>query len=113
VLLGVLFGCAAILHASLLIVGAARAPFVTTTRAFAFSFGPQLFESIPFIGSIAALAGTLILLTIGLREAHQTSARRVLLALALPVFAFGLLTLLALLVFVLGTLGMLLTRVPL
>jgi hypothetical protein len=113
VLLGILFGGALILHVSLLIVGAARAPFVTTTRAFAFSFGPQLFEAIPFIGSIAALAGTLILLTIGLREAHQTSARRVLLALAFPVLAFGLLALIALLLFFLGTLGVLLTHVPL
>jgi hypothetical protein len=111
-LLGVLFGGALIVHASLLLVGAARAPFVTTTRTFAFSFGPQLFEAVPFIGSSAALAGTLILLTIGLREAHQTSTRRVVVALVLPVVALGLLLLIALLLFVLGSLGVLLTRVP-
>ena len=113
VLLGVLFGVALVTQAALHIVDAARAPLVSTTRIFAFSYGPQLFVAIPFIGAAVAFVGTLLLFTIGLREVHQTSTRRVLLALMLPFGILLLLALIGLLVFVLVTVGAVVLRLPL
>ena len=86
-LIATLFVAAALVHASLKLIGGAHAPFVTTMRVIAFSSAPQLCAVVPFLGGLAATIGTLVLVVIGLREAHSTTTGRALTASILPFVA--------------------------
>jgi len=93
-----LFG--AVTHGALLLVRGANRPFVTTMRVLAFSYGPALFGIVPFLGTLVGFIWMQVLLFFGLREAHQTSNGRVLLALLLPVLVLMFLLMLVAIVLV-------------
>jgi hypothetical protein len=75
---------AAILHLMMIIVGGNRHGWDATFRALNYSSGPQLFSIVPWCGDVAAFVWGLVLATIGLRELHETTTGRVILALVLP-----------------------------
>jgi hypothetical protein len=73
VLLGLFVG-AGVLHLCLMIVGGANRPFETTLRVVCFTGGSaNLFSMIPVCGWLIGLVYTVILETIGLSRAHQTT----------------------------------------
>ena len=105
VLLG-LYVSAGVTHLFLKIVGGAHHGFDTTTRVLAFSYSPLLFAVVPFVGSVVGTVWVIVLTTIGLREAHETTTGRSLAAILLPyVILFGLFILLAILGLVFGLLS--------
>jgi len=95
VLLGLFIG-AGILHVSLMLLGGANRPFETTLRVVCFTGGSaNLFSMIPVCGALIAFVYTIVLETIGISRAHQTTTGKALMAVLLPLFvcccAFGVL----------------------
>ncbi len=95
VLLGLFIG-AGILHVSLMLLGGANRPFETTLRVVCFTGGSaNLFSMIPVCGALIAFVYTIVLETIGISRAHQTTTAKALMAVLLPLFvcccAFGVL----------------------
>jgi hypothetical protein len=109
-LLATLFVAAALVHVSLKLMGGAHAPFVTTTRVFAFSCAPQLCAVVPFVGGLVATIGTIVLIVIGLREGHSTTTGRAVTALVLPMAVLLILLVIVLVLIVLGGLVEIITR---
>lgn len=84
-----------ITHFALWIVGGAREGMATTTSVLAYSAGPQLFAVVPVLGTIVASIWSVVLLVIGLREAHGITTARAVAAVLLPLLVIvGLLMLL-------------------
>jgi hypothetical protein len=79
-----LFIQAAILHLMLLIVGGAKEGFEATTRVCSYAYAAQLAQIIPFCGGILATVWSLILLVVGLSEAHGVSRGKAAVAVILP-----------------------------
>jgi hypothetical protein len=79
-----LFLTAGLLHATLRIMGAAHRPYATTVRVSCFALGPTLFAIVPVVGPLVGTGWSLVLLVLGLREAHGTSTARALAALVIP-----------------------------
>lgn len=48
--------------------------------------GPQLFQAVPWLGSLVALVWSVVLVVVGLREVHRTSTLRAAAIVLLPVF---------------------------
>lgn len=74
-----------ILHICLMIAGGAKKDIDVTFRVTAYSEGataPWLI--VPFVGSLVAWVWQLVCIIIGLKEAHQTTTGRVILAILLP-----------------------------
>lgn len=84
-LTALLFIAAALIQSSLKLIGGASRPLVTTTRVFAFSGGPGLLSIVPLIGPVAGGIWSLVLVVIGLREAHATTTVRAIAALLIPI----------------------------
>jgi Mor family transcriptional regulator len=95
------------IHAALTILQGAARGFEATFRVVAYSSVTQLFNAIPFVGTIASLYG-LVLTVIGLKETHDTSTGlavgAVLLPLAVVVIVVG--------VFAAATLSQILGSMP-
>jgi hypothetical protein len=94
-LLGIFIG-AGILHLCLMLLGGAHRSFETTLRVVCFTAGSaNLFTMVPVCGGLIGFVYTIVLETIGLSRAHQTTTGKALLAVVLPIFvcccAFGLL----------------------
>ncbi|MGH7461316.1 MAG: YIP1 family protein, partial [Longimicrobiales bacterium] len=87
--LGLLFIPALIVHGTLKLLGAARHPFVTTARVFAFTAGPGLFVAVPVLGHMVAFVWWVPLLIIGLREAQGSSTGRAIAAFAIPLLVLS------------------------
>jgi hypothetical protein len=86
-------------HVCLMIVGGNKGGFQVTFRAIAYSFSGYLFGIIPFIGSPLGGIYVLVLTIIGVREGHDISTGKAVLAIFLPVIiAVGLGTLAAVLI---------------
>jgi len=86
VLLGLFIG-AGILHVCLMLLGGANRPFETTLRVVCFTGGSaNLFSMIPICGTLIAFVYTIVLETIGLSRAHQTTTAKALMAVLLPLF---------------------------
>lgn len=101
----VLFVIAGIAHLMLLLVGAAKHGFDTTTRVVAFTHGPALFVIVPYLGMMIAGIWTLVLAVIGFREAHETSTGRAAAAVFIPfVLVIGLALLMTIAITSLGLL---------
>ncbi|UCE18150.1 MAG: YIP1 family protein [Gemmatimonadota bacterium] len=81
------FITAAILHLCLFIVGGARRDFEATFRVICYAAGANLFNIIPFCGWLGAWLWNTLLNIIGVREAHEISTGRALLAYSLPAVA--------------------------
>jgi hypothetical protein len=95
----------AVLHLSLLIVRGARNGFEGTFRVVSYSQATQIWSVIPFIGGFIGGLWILIVQIVGLREIHETSYLRVILAFLIPVafvLLLGLAIVIPLLVFGLG-----------
>lgn len=90
-LLGLLIGCG-IIHVLLLIFDGADHGFGTTIRVYCYAGSASIFGVVPVLGAIVGGVWTLVLLIIGLREAHQAAAWKSAVAVLLPlVLALGLL----------------------
>ena len=83
-----LYIMAGVTHVLLLIVGAARNGFEATFRVVCYSHAAQLLGLVPLVGSWVAGIWQIIVQIIGLREIHDTSYLRVILAFLIPVFIF-------------------------
>jgi hypothetical protein len=100
-----MFVGSAVLHLLLLIVRGGKNGFEATFRVVSYSQATQIWGVIPFIGGFIGGLWILVVQIIGLREIHETSYLRVILALLIPVALILLLVLaivIPLLVFGLG-----------
>jgi len=94
-------------HLCLMIVGGNRKGFEATFRAISYSYSAQLFYIVPFIGNFVGGIYVLILTIIGMKEGHDISTGRAVLAVLLPIIVvagLGILTAI-LLPFFIGSLG--------
>jgi hypothetical protein len=95
-LIAVLFISAVVIHAVLRLVARPSETLETTTRVLAFSCGPRLFNVVPVIGPWVGAIWSIVLIVIGLREAHATTSARALAAVLIPLAAAIMLTILVL-----------------
>lgn len=83
VTIGLLVG-SGVTHLALLLVGGARHGFGATLRATSYAQAPELLHVVPVCGSVMAPLWSLWLTVVGLREVHETTTLRALLAVVLP-----------------------------
>jgi hypothetical protein len=81
-----------ILHLLLLIVGGGKNRFEATFRVVSYSQATQAWVLIPFIGGWIGGIWQLVVQTIGLREIHETSYFRLIIAFLIPVALLLLVT---------------------
>lgn len=82
-----LFLGAAAIHLCLLLTGAGKKGFPVTFRIMAYSSGAtSLFSLIPILGMFAGFVWFVVILVIGVREAHGNTLARSLFAVFLPFF---------------------------
>ena len=79
-----IFVASAILHLLMLIVRGGKNGFEATFRVVSYSQASQIWGLIPFIGGLIGGLWILVVQIIGLREIHETSYLRVILALLIP-----------------------------
>jgi hypothetical protein len=87
ILLVMLFVLAGIMHLGLMLVGGATRGFEATFRVLCYSEATAIFQVIPLCGQLIGSVYMLVLLTIGLAEAHGTTRGKALVAVLLPVLA--------------------------
>lgn len=93
ILLVMLFLSAAITHGILSLFDGARHGFGTTVRVFCYAYSPGLFGVVPLLGGLVGSIWMVVLLIIGLREAHETDGWKSAVAVLLPFFLLlGLVT---------------------
>lgn len=81
----------AVIHLCLMIVRGNNNGYKTTFRAISYSYSGYLFGIIPFIGMIIGGIYTFILTIIGVKEGHEISTGKAILAVLLPaIVIFGL-----------------------
>ncbi len=80
-----LFVKSCIIHFGLFVVNAGKNGYKTTFRVVAYTQATEIFGIIPFVGSLISGIWGIIVLIVGLREAHGTSVLRVIMALLIPV----------------------------
>lgn len=73
-----------ILHGCLRLVGGAKNGFEATFRVIAYSQATQIVSFVPVLGGIAAIVWLLVVQMIGLREMHETSYGRIVIAYLIP-----------------------------
>ena len=81
-----------IIHLLLLLVGAANNRFEATFRIVAYSQATRIWSIIPFIGSPIGWVWRGIVQIIGLKEAHETSYVRIIVAFSIPIVLLLLVT---------------------
>lgn len=108
-LLGGLFLTATVVHAALVILGAARHPFRATAKVVCYAYSPAVLAVIPRVGWLFASIWMVVLLMVGVRHTHKASAIRAAAAVLLPLLMLGFLLALVLLLAAVG--GMLLLPV--
>jgi hypothetical protein len=79
-----LFVAAAILHLMLLLLGGARRDFEATFRVVSFGHATSLLLLLPFCGQVIAAVWSLVLMVIGLAEAHRIGHGKAAAAVLLP-----------------------------
>ncbi|MEO5510957.1 MAG: YIP1 family protein, partial [Longimicrobiales bacterium] len=80
-----LFAGAGIMHLMVLMLMPQHGPYGRTLRVYCFSNSPGLvFMLIPYVGILITAVWTLVLLIIGLREAHRSTTGRAATAVLLP-----------------------------
>lgn len=84
VLLIVLFVSAGVVHLLLLVFDGASHGFGTTVRVFCYAYSPAIFGVIPYIGALVGGIWSLVLVIIGLREAHEAAAWKPVVAVLVP-----------------------------
>jgi hypothetical protein len=101
VIIGIFFS-SAILHLCLLLVGGGTHGFEGTFRVISYSQATKILGLLPFIGGIVGWVWQLIIQIIGLREIHETSYSKVIMAFLMPfvaIFVLFIIVLIALFVF--------------
>lgn len=94
----------AVTHMLLSLFDGVQHGFGTTVRVFSYAYSPGLFGVIPLVGGVVGSLWTVVLLIIGLREAHQTDGWKTALAVLLPfVLLIGLMVVAVLIVMASGT----------
>ncbi len=83
-LLAILFVAAGMAHALLRVLGDGQHGFGTTVRTFCYAYSPGLFAVVPLIGGPVGSIWMVVLLIIGLREAHGTEGWKPAVAILLP-----------------------------
>ena len=73
-----------IIHLALLAMGAARSGYEATFRVTAYSHAPSLFSIVPVCGGLVEAVYTLVLLIIGISEAHGISRGKAAAAVLVP-----------------------------
>jgi len=81
-----LFIGAGMLHLFLLMLKGARAGFEATFRVLAYSFATNAILAVPFCGGIIAWIWSLVVIIIGLKEAHETTGGKAAVAVLFPLF---------------------------
>jgi len=81
----ILFIVSAVIHLCLMVVGGNRKGYKTTFRAICYSNSTQLFNIVPFIGSVIGFIYMIILFILGVREGHGIRTGKAVLAVLLPV----------------------------
>lgn len=84
VLLVLLYISAGITHVVLAVLGGARHGFGATLRVFCYGYSPGLFGIVPVLGGIVGSIWMVVLLIIGLREAHEADGWKSAVAVLLP-----------------------------
>jgi hypothetical protein len=79
-----LFISGLICHFCLHILGAANASLEATLRAVAYAQSPTVLNAVPFCGFLVAAIWTLVLQIVALKEVHETTYGKVVLAIFLP-----------------------------
>ncbi len=79
-----LFLWAGFLHLLLLLVQGGKNGFEATFRAVAYSYGSNLFLAVPFCGGAIAAVWNIVIVIIGLKEAHGTSGGKAAFAVLFP-----------------------------
>jgi hypothetical protein len=102
IIIGLFIG-AGFIHLLLLIVGGASAGFEATFRVISYSTGPSIFAIVPFIGGLVGWIWCVVLEVIGLREAHNTTTLKTLLACV--IIPIGLAVIIGIILIVLLILG--------
>jgi hypothetical protein len=74
------FVSSAILHLGLLVLGGARQRFQTSFRVVCYSEGAGVLNLVPYLGAFVGSVWNLVLLAIGLRESHETTTFKAILA---------------------------------
>jgi hypothetical protein len=88
-----------ITHLCIMIVGGNKKGYQASFRAISYSFCAHLFDIVPLIGSFIGSIYMIVLIIIGVREGHQISTGKAVLAVLLPlIVAVGLGILAAILV---------------
>ena len=80
-----------VIHLCVMIVGGNRKGFEATFRAISYSHSALLFYIVPVIGSIAGGIYYLILIILGVREGHEISTGKAVLAVLLPLIIVSVL----------------------
>lgn len=75
---------AGITHVLLLLLNGASHGFGTTVRVFAYAYSPGIFGVIPVLGGLLGSIWMVVLLIIGLREAHEADGWKPAVAVLLP-----------------------------
>jgi len=86
-----LFILTAVLHGALLMVRGGPRGLEASFRAVSYSQAAQIYGVIPIVGGFVSAVWFLAILVVGLKNIHDTSYARVLLALLIPFFLLGLL----------------------
>jgi hypothetical protein len=71
-----------------LILAPARRGMRATARVFCYSAGPAVFTAVPILGPAVGAVWSLVLLVMGLREAHRTTPGRAAAIVLIPVVGF-------------------------
>lgn len=79
-----LFISSFIAHLLLIITRGGKNKFEATFRVFAYSQGAMIWSIVPFIGSTVAKVWMTVIQIIGLKEAHEISYTRIIIALIIP-----------------------------
>jgi hypothetical protein len=95
-----------VLHLLVLLFADRRKGIGTTARVFCYSWGPGVFALFPVLGPPVGFVWSVVLMVIGVREAHETTSGRAAAIVLTPLIAlFLLLVFLATLLVMLGLTG--------
>lgn len=81
-------------HISLVLVRGNKGGFEATFRVIAFSQAAQLLGIIPYLGGLMGFVWNIVVLIIGIREIHETTYSRTIIAFLIPILFIFLLSLL-------------------
>ena len=84
VLLAALVISAGVVHVLLLLFNGANHGFGTTLRVFCYGYSPAIFGIVPILGALVGSVWAVVVVIIGLREAHEADSWKAVLAVLIP-----------------------------